>query len=128
MAAEGLQRAIVDAADGGGLHGQVRPTAGQAAVSKVVLWRHVLRLCTWPDARSPVPPSAAAIHPSSPPQSYWLACSLAAGGLLKFRTIGRRDVGHLSRLGEPGTQHMPTVRRAPPCLPPLALSRGACCL
>ncbi|PSC74954.1 Myosin-J heavy chain isoform A [Micractinium conductrix] len=54
MAAEGLQRAIVDAADGGGLHGQ----------------------------------------------SYWLACSLAAGGLLKFRTIGRRDVGHLSRLGD----------------------------
>ncbi|KAI7836877.1 hypothetical protein COHA_009277 [Chlorella ohadii] len=53
-AADALQRAIVDAADGGGLRGQ----------------------------------------------AYWLACSLAAGGLLKFRTVGRREYSHLLRLSD----------------------------
>ena len=33
-------------------------------------------------------------------QAYWLACSLAAGGLIKFRTIGRREGGQLLRLGD----------------------------
>lgn len=44
--------------------------------------------------RLPLPPPA--------PQAYWLACSLAAGGLLKWRTVGRREGGHLLRLGEHG--------------------------
>jgi myosin-5 len=33
-------------------------------------------------------------------QAYWLACSLAAGGLLKFRTVGRREYSHLLRLSD----------------------------
>ncbi|KAI3425379.1 hypothetical protein D9Q98_009143 [Chlorella vulgaris] len=53
-AVDTLQRAIVDAADSGGIHGQ----------------------------------------------AYWLARSLAAGGLLKFRTIGLKAGGHLLRLGD----------------------------
>ncbi len=39
-------------------------------------------------------------HLCSPPQAYWLTCSLAAGGLLKARTFGLPYGSKLFRLGE----------------------------
>ena len=59
-------------------------------------------------------------------QAYWLACSLAAGGLLKFRAIGRREVGPLLRLGARGWGRARAAgacvacRCLPPPLPHLA--------
>ena len=65
-------------------------------------------------------------------QAYWLACSLAAGGLLKFRTVGRREYSHLLRLsewrGRPGGQaeHRVHVPGCGMCRPPAL--RSDCCL
>lgn len=80
-ATDALQRTIVAAADGGGMHGQ----------------------------------------------AYWLACSLAAGGLLKFRTIGRREGGHLLRLGETEKQSGQLACPAPH-LPAACACICVCCL
>lgn len=95
-AADTLQRSVVDAAATGGLQGQV---------GLRLLWCLALRS---PAANCNGRPSAvltlsfACGLPAHPLQAYWLACSLAAGGLMKARTIGKRDVGHLLRLGERG--------------------------
>lgn len=83
----------------------------------------------------PLPPALLPHCCQRPPiarQAYWLACSLAAGGLLKFRTVGRREYSHLLRLsewrGRPGGQaeHRVHVPGCGMCRP--SALRSDCCL